>query len=100
MKSGWHCWKARRGALAAAALVGVVAAAAAAWWISRPRTPQELYEARCAGCHALPDLSGYGPEQRAAIVATMRRNNGAAAVIDEREAEIITRYLIEEVQPK
>lgn len=95
MKSGWHCWKARRGLLVAAALA-IVFAASAVWWSSRPRTARELYEARCAACHALPDLSGYGLEQRAAIVATMRRNNGAAAVIDEREAAMITRFLAEE----
>jgi len=88
----------RRGILVVAGLAGALSASAAAWWVSRPRTPQELYEARCAACHALPDLSGYSPERRAAIVATMRRNNGAAAVIDEREAAMITRYLSEEAQ--
>lgn len=83
-----------------AVLAAVLAASALAWWSSRPRTPRALYEARCAACHALADLSGYGPEQRAAIVATMRRSNGAAAIIDEREAAVIIDYLVEEVQAK
>jgi len=98
MKSGWHFWKDRRGSIVAATLAIALAVSAAAWWVSQPRTPRELYEARCAACHALPDLSAYGPEQRAAIVATMRRKNGAAAVIDDKEAAMITSYLTEEAK--
>jgi len=79
-------------------LAVVLAVSAATWWSTRPRTARELYEARCAACHALPDMSGYSAEQRAAIVATMRRSNGAAGVIDEREAAEITGYLSEEMK--
>lgn len=100
MKSGWPYWKAERAPLVAVALAVVFGASVLAWWISQPRTPRELYEARCSACHALVDLSGYGPEQRAAIVATMRRSNGAAAVIDEHEAEMITGYLVEEAEER
>jgi mono/diheme cytochrome c family protein len=64
-----------------------------AWWWSRPRTPEALYQARCAACHALPDLSRYRAADMAGIVATMRARNGADAVIDEEEARVIVRYL-------
>jgi len=80
--------------MALAALLG-----GAVWWWSRPRTPQELYEARCASCHALPDLSHFGRDDMARIVATMRSRNGADAVIDEEEARIIVRYLEQERAP-
>lgn len=98
MRSGWHCWKIRRGPSLVTLLAVVLAVSAAVWWSTRPHTARELYEARCAACHALPDLSGYNAEQRAAIVATMRRSNGAAGVIDEREATEITGYLLEELK--
>jgi mono/diheme cytochrome c family protein len=74
--------------LALAVSVGI----AAAWW-SKPRTPEALYRARCAACHALPDLSRFTTADMAGIVATMRARNGADAVIDEEEARVIVRYL-------
>ncbi|CAA6603662.1 exported hypothetical protein [Rhodospirillaceae bacterium LM-1] len=63
------------------------------WWITLPRTPEEFFKIRCATCHKLPDLSGYKRDEIAGIVRTMRTKNGADKVIDDDEAEIITRYL-------
>jgi len=90
MKSGWRCSATRL------TLVGVALASTlgvATWWWSKPRTPEALYRARCAACHALPDLCRYAAEDMAEIVATMRTRNGADAVIDEEEAQAIVRYL-------
>ena len=90
MKSGWKFSATRLMVvgLALASSVGV-----AAWWWSRPRTPEALYRARCAACHALPDLSRFAAADMAGMVATMRASNGADAVIDEEEAQVIVRYL-------
>ncbi len=90
MKSGWRFSTTR---LIVVGLVLVVSAGIAAWWWSRPRTPEALYRARCAACHALPDLSRFAAADMAKIVATMRASNGADAVIDEEEAQLIVRYL-------
>lgn len=68
------------------------------WWWSLPRTPEELYRNRCSNCHRLQSIDTYPREDMRAIVKTMRERNGAAAVIDDEEAEIIIRYL-EEVRP-
>jgi mono/diheme cytochrome c family protein len=63
------------------------------WWITLPRTPEEFFLARCSACHKLPDLTKYKKDDIEGIVRTMRTKNGANKVIDEEEAEIITRYL-------
>jgi hypothetical protein len=44
--------------------------AGAWWWSGVPRTPKELYEARCSACHALADLSRHRPEELVAIIDT------------------------------
>lgn len=90
MKSGWKCSATR---FIVVGLAFVVSAGIAAWWWSRPRTPEALYRARCAACHALPDLSRYAAADMVGIVATMRARNGADAVIDEEEARVIVRYM-------
>lgn len=63
------------------------------WWITLPRTPEEFFKARCSACHKLPNLAKYKKDDIEGIVRTMREKNGAKAVIDDEEAEIITRYL-------
>jgi hypothetical protein len=68
------------------------------WWINLPRTPQEFFMVRCSTCHKLPDLAKYKQEDMAGIVRTMRTKHGAEKVIDEGEAEIITRFLEESKQ--
>jgi mono/diheme cytochrome c family protein len=78
-------------AVALTALLVVVAGAW--WWASLPRTPKELYEARCSACHALADLSRHRSEDVVAIIDTMRHRNGAAPVISETEAQEIIEYL-------
>lgn len=90
MKSGWR-YSATRFIVVGSAFL--VSAGVAAWWWSRPRTPEALYRARCAACHALPGLSRYAANDMAGIVATMRARNGADALIDEEEAQVIVRYL-------
>jgi mono/diheme cytochrome c family protein len=67
--------------------------AGAWWWSGVPRTPKELYEARCSACHALADLSRHRPEELVTIIDTMRHRNGAASVIGEAEAQEIIGYL-------
>lgn len=96
MTNGWRCWKAKGAAAVGAALLLV--SAGGWWWLNIPRTPQGLFQVRCATCHALPNLCVYHPERRAAIVMTMRRERGAAAVIDDTEAQLITRYLEDELR--
>ncbi|MBF0267730.1 MAG: cytochrome c [Alphaproteobacteria bacterium] len=81
-------WKMITAVLATCVLIGLVW-----WWITLPRTPEELYKARCAACHKLSDLSGYKKDEIEGIVRTMRTRNGADKVIDDEEAIIITRYL-------
>ena len=63
------------------------------WWAGIPRTPKDLYEARCSSCHALADLSQHRSEDMVAIIETMRHRNGAASVISEPEAAEIIEYL-------
>lgn len=62
-------------------------------WSGIPRTPKDLYEARCSSCHALADLSQRPSEELVDIIETMRHRNGAASVISETEAEEIVEYL-------
>jgi hypothetical protein len=90
MKSGWKCSATR---LVYIGLAFALSVGATIWWWSKPRTPEALYRARCAACHALPDLSCYADGDMAGTVATMRARNGADAVIDEEEADVIVRYL-------
>lgn len=71
----------------------LVVAAGAWWWAGVPRTPQELYQARCSACHALADLSRYRSQEMVAVIETMRHRNGAASVISEAEAQEIIDYL-------
>ena len=78
----------------AAVITGLLAIIAGAWWWANiPRTPAELYEARCSSCHALADFSRHRSEDMVAIIETMRHRNGAASVISETEAEEIIEYL-------
>ena len=78
----------------AAVITGLlVVIAGVGWWASIPRTPKELYEARCSSCHALADLSQHRSEDLVAIIETMRHRNGAASVISESEAAEIIGYL-------
>lgn len=81
-------WKWLSSVVAALALAGF-----AWWWITLPRTPEEFFKARCGNCHKLPDLTKYRKDDMEGIVRTMRTKNGADKVIDDEEAEIITRYL-------
>lgn len=54
-------------------------------------TPRELFERRCSQCHPVPDLVGYGQEDMASLVRSMRFNNNAATMIsDDEEREIIS----------
>ncbi|MHC4294814.1 MAG: c-type cytochrome [Planctomycetota bacterium] len=71
----------------------VVVIAGVWWWAGIPRTPKELYEARCSSCHALADLSRHRPDDMVAIIESMRHRNGAASVISEMEAEEIIEYM-------
>ena len=67
------------------------------WWLSQPRTPAELFRARCSSCHELrtAKICEFDPQLRAAIVGTMRRQHGADEVINKNEAQIIRHYLEE-----
>lgn len=98
MTNGWRCWKAKGVRAAAGAAALLLLSVGGWWWLNTPRTPQALFRVRCATCHALPNLCVYHPERRAAIVITMRRERGAAAVIDDAEAQLITRYVEEELR--
>jgi len=71
----------------------LVLVAGAWWWANIPRTPKQLYEARCSACHALADLSRHRPEEMVTIIDTMRHRNGAASVIGAAEAQEIIGYL-------
>jgi len=75
-----------------------VAAAAGAWWYRLPRTPEQLFRARCSNCHDVPDVCSYPVEFRDAIVDVMRREKGAARFIDDAEATVIARYLREGIR--
>ena len=77
------------------AVVALSAAVFGAWWYTQPPMPAELYRARCAACHALPDMSRYQRNEMAEIVRMMRESNGGEDVIGGKEAEIIARYLEE-----
>lgn len=90
MKSGWKC---SANKLVCIGLAFALSVGATIWWWSKPRTSEALYRARCAAGHALPGLSRYASGDMAGIVATMRARNGADAMIDEEEADVIVRYL-------
>lgn len=93
MTNGWRCWKADSVRIIAVLVALMLLAIGGWWWLNIPRTSKELFRARCSTCHALPNLCVYHPERRPAIVMTMRRERGAAAMIDDREAQLITAYL-------
>lgn len=99
MTSGMPCWRRRSWPIVVGAALSLVVAAAGWWWASLPRTPEELYEARCSACHALPNLSDRSPEDMAAIVWTMRERNGADAVISLAEARLIIEYMEQWKEP-
>ncbi len=67
------------------------------WWAGQPHSAAALYTKRCAACHDLPEMCRFPPEQRVDIVRIMRQAQGASSVISEREAELITAYLSEEL---
>lgn len=68
-----------------------------AWWAMLPRTPRELFLARCSSCHELriARLCEFEPALRPAIVDVMRREHGADQVISVEEALVIQDYLKE-----
>ncbi|WP_428605264.1 hypothetical protein [Sedimenticola sp.] len=68
-----------------------------AWWSMLPRTPRELFLARCSSCHELriARLCEFEPALRPAIVEVMRREHGADQVISDEEALAIRDYLKE-----
>lgn len=70
------------------------------WWVTQPRTPEELFRVRCASCHELraARVCEFAPELRPSIVDTMRRLHGADEVIDDVEAELIRHYLEESLE--
>ena len=70
------------------------------WWMTLPRTPEELFRARCSSCHELRTarVCEFAPELRPAIVDTMRQLHGANEVIDDEEAVVIRRYLEESLK--
>ena len=75
-------------------VTGAFAVIVGVWlWTSAPRTPKQLYEARCSACHALADLSRRPSDELVTIIETMRHRNGAASVISEAEAKEIVAYL-------
>lgn len=79
--------------LLGAALLGGAGSAGLYSWIQIPRTPDELYRARCSACHDLPDLSGYQRHELAPLVNFMRTHNGAHRVISDEEAVAIIAWL-------
>ena len=95
MTNGWPCWRDRCRLTA----IGLITLAAAVWlghwWATMPRTPQALFQVRCASCHELRSqrVCEFDLELRPAIVDTMRRLHGADAVIDDVEAEQIAAFL-------
>jgi hypothetical protein len=97
MKSGSACCLNRRAWMIGAVLFIILVGVAIWWWI-QPRTPQELFRARCASCHELRAgrLCEFDQALRPAIVDVMRREHGADKVISTEEALIIQQYLKEE----
>jgi hypothetical protein len=97
MKSGSTCCPTRR-VWIITGLLFIILASAAIWWWIQPRTPQELFRARCASCHELRAgrLCEFDQALRPAIVEVMRREHGADQVISAEEALIIQQYLKEE----
>jgi hypothetical protein len=85
---------------AGAGVLLTLLAGAFAWWWMQPRTPQELFKARCSSCHELriERLCEFEPALRPAIVEVMRREHGADQVISEAEALVIQDYQREEFQ--
>ena len=67
------------------------------WWLQVPRTPGALYRARCATCHALPDMCAQPAAIRMQIVQVMLTVQHADEVIDDTEALSISRYLREDL---
>jgi len=94
MENGFRCYRDKRCVLV---LILLPAILFGWWWSNLPRTPKEYFQVRCANCHDLPskDLCKRSREERAGIVHTMRTLHGAAEVIDDGEAMIITTYLKE-----
>jgi len=80
------------------AIVLLLALSGIWWWINLPRTPAQFFTVRCSTCHRLPDLCPYTPKQRAGIVVTMRSQHGAADIIDDEEAQIISAFLKERLE--
>jgi hypothetical protein len=79
-------------------LLLALVAAAGAWWYTLPRTPEQLFRARCSNCHELPNVCRHPEQFRDALVDVMRREKGAAEYIDDAEATVIARYLREDLQ--
>lgn len=97
MKSGLICCPVR-GVWTITGLLFCILTGVTIWWWIQPRTPQELFRARCASCHELriERLCEFGPVLRPAIVEVMRHEHGADQVISADEALIIKQYLEEQ----
>lgn len=80
-------------------LLFFILAGATVWWWIQPRTPEELFRARCTSCHELriEQLCQFAPALRPAIVEVMRHEHGADQVISAEETLIIQHYLKEEL---
>lgn len=78
-------------------LLAILFLAVFIWWLMLPRTPRELFLARCSSCHELriARLCEFEPALRPAIVDVMRREHGADQVISVEEALAIQDYLKE-----
>jgi cytochrome c2 len=83
-------------------LVSIMALAISAlvyYWLKTPLTADALFRQKCANCHELQHarLCEFPREIRPLIVDVMRRQYGAADLIDEQEADLIKRYLEDEL---
>ncbi|WP_321527335.1 hypothetical protein [Sedimenticola selenatireducens] len=80
-----------------AGVLMVLLSAVFVWWAMLPRTPRELFLARCSSCHELriARLCEFEPALRPAIVDVMRHEHGADQVISAEEALAIRDYLKE-----
>ena len=67
--------------------------------LKTPLTADALFSEKCANCHELQraSLCEFPRDIRPLIVDVMRQQHGAADLIDEQEADLIKRYLEDEL---